>query len=42
VAGNMLDESVGQVFEEAIKENYSLIDFDYQDNHFSVNCIRNI
>jgi hypothetical protein len=42
MANNRLDETIGKAFEEALAVNYSLIDFEFGFNQFSVDTIRKI
>jgi hypothetical protein len=42
MANNRLDEGIGKAFEEALAVNYSLIDFEFGFNQFSVDTIRQL
>jgi len=42
MANNRLDENIGKAFEDALAVNYSLIDFEFGMNQFSVDTIRQL
>ena len=42
MANNRLDETIGKAFEEALRVNKTLIDFEFGFNQFSVDTIRQI
>lgn len=42
MANNRLDEAIGKAFEEALNVNYTLIDFEFGFNSFTVDTTRNI